>query len=118
MYSRPRSSMLRRSSSSTSSSIVLRLDRKTIELEVEEELRLHIELLGREYIQQGMSSSGFSSSLSPGGIVRRCLLRLRRGAQAHLCVRANLRRQEHGEECFKRMSRMLIAVTGDDGKPA
>jgi hypothetical protein len=35
--------------------LLKRLDRKTIEFEVEEELRLHIELLGREYIRQGMS---------------------------------------------------------------
>jgi hypothetical protein len=35
--------------------LLKRLDRKTIEREVEEELGLHIELLGREYIQQGMS---------------------------------------------------------------
>ena len=32
-------------------------DRKTIELEVEEELRFHIELLRREHIQQGMTSA-------------------------------------------------------------
>jgi hypothetical protein len=35
--------------------LLKRLDCKTIELEIEEELRLHIELLEREHIQQGMS---------------------------------------------------------------
>lgn len=35
--------------------LLARLDGKTRELEVEEELSLHIELLAREHIQQGMS---------------------------------------------------------------